>query len=149
MADHEAEIAPVVHELPTGYFSSEAVGRALGRRYFDMRGVQPLSADQGPGDPVATVANAFAPIQLATGPAVVLGIFIHQGSHYTALIRREGRLYYIDSLPVASGNGEFVYEFSPSLFMQYLDHFQHQAASLAAGRVGGLFRIFYTGGPVA
>ena len=38
MADHEALVPPAEHSLPNGYFSSEAVGRGLGCRYFDMHG---------------------------------------------------------------------------------------------------------------
>ncbi len=40
MADMEALVAPVEHDDPSVFFSSEAVGRALGRRRFDWRGVR-------------------------------------------------------------------------------------------------------------
>ena len=149
MADHEALVPPAEHSLPNGYFSSEAVGRGLGRRYFDMHGVRIIYHLDGRPDPVATLQAAFGSIPLATGPAVVLGIFVHQGAHYTAMIRRAGVVYHIDSLPVISGKGQYVFEISAELFFQYVQHFSPDRPNPGHARIGGLFSVFYTGAPVA
>ena len=112
-----------------------------------MRGVRVIFAPTGRPDPAASLSAAFAPIPLPTGPAAVLGIFVHQGAHYTAMISRAGILYHIDSLPVASGDGRYVYEVSAELFLQYVEHFAQAAQRPTRDhpRVGGLFRVFYTG----
>ena len=70
-ADWEAgEMMPVEHEDATGFFSSEAVGRALGRRRFDWRGLNVVTSPTGVVDAVSTVRGAFAPVPSAGGGAL-------------------------------------------------------------------------------
>ena len=58
-----------------------------------------------------TVAEAYAPVVDVVSSALlpVLGIFVHQGAHYTGIIRRNNTLYHLDSRPLESGDGHFVY----------------------------------------
>ena len=136
------------HEFPGGYFSSEAVGYALGRRRFDWRGVRMERTSSGADDPGATMAAAFAPVQEPGGPYPTLGVFVHQGAHYTAMIARGGRVYHVDSLPGPSGEGRYVYEVSSALFAAYVRHFWIGRDAPGGRRVGGLFRVFYAGAEI-
>ena len=115
-----------------------------------MRGVQVIYTANGDASPGDTLQGALGPIQLANGPADVLGIFVHQGAHYTAIISRAGVLYHIDSLPVASGDGQYIYEVSAELFLQFVQHFAQASRSPTPGRpvIGGMVRIFYIGSAV-
>ncbi len=76
---------------------------------------------------------------------MALGIFIYQDVHYTAMIRREGITYHIDSRPVESGDGPFVYEIPVPLFAEYARHFVHGRVAPGGRRVGGMFRVHYVG----
>ena len=138
----------IAHELPGGYFSSEAVGRALGRRRFDWRAVTLAPTPSGSWDPEGTVRDAFGPVVRSFQQYPVLGIFVHHGTHYTAMIRRAGVVYHIDSLPVISGDGQYVFEISAELFLQYVQQFSPDRTYPGHARIGGLFSVFYTGAPV-
>jgi hypothetical protein len=146
LADHEADLTmPFAHSDVTGYFSSEAVGRAIGRRYFEWRGVRVHSTPQNNPDPHATVEAAFRPAILRTGAAAVLGIFVHQGAHYTAIIRRHGQLYHIDSMPGASDHGRSIFQIDPILFLSFVQYFRQGRQAPESRQIGGLFSIYYTG----
>ena len=140
-------VAPIPHDTPTGNFSSEAIGRALGRRYFDWRGVQLYSSGSVVNDEL-TVVEAFGSITLSSGPVPILGVFVHQGAHYTAMIRRGERIFHIDSLASVSHSGQYVHEVSPALFTEYVQHFRSAGPAPRSRHVGGLFSVFYTGPPV-
>ncbi len=147
MADAEMQ-APgpaFPHALPGGWFSSEAVGFALGRRRFDWRGVELVLDAAGQPNPQATMAAAFDPVNHHAGPLPTLGIFIHHGHHYTAMISQEERTYHIDSLPISSGERRYVYEVSLELFCAYVQRFATTGHQQGGRRLGGVFRVFYTG----
>ena len=69
----------VAHELPGGNFSSEAVGRALGRRRFDWRAVTLVHTPSGSWDPEGTVAEAFGPVVSSFQQYPVLGFLFTKG----------------------------------------------------------------------
>ena len=73
--------------------------------------------DDGAADPVATVNAAFAPVATTSGEEPILGVFVHHGDHYTAMIRREGTVYHLDSLPLSSDEGRWVFVVPP-LFVE-------------------------------
>ena len=75
----------------------------------------------------------------------MLGVFVHQGAHYTGIIRRAGRVYHLDSRPLESGEGRFVFEMTPALFAEYAAHFSSGRLAPAGRRVGGLFSVYYVG----
>ena len=81
---------------------------------------------------------------LPAGPQPILGIFVHHGNHYTAMIRRDNILYHIDSLPAASGAGRYVYIVSPELFVAYAT-FYARGLRIAQREVGGLYSVYYDG----
>ena len=119
MADVIAAVAPLpVHSSPIGDFSSEAVGRALARRRFDWRGVRLRFDALGVIDTSATVNGAFGRVETAAGLVPILGVFVHQGSHYTAMVRREEHIYHVDRLLRVSGSGAFVFQVSDALFVR-------------------------------
>ncbi len=138
---------PVEHDDPSGFFSSEAAGRALGRRTFDWQGVQIARGLDNQADPERTLQGAFAPVPSGGAPAPypVLGIFVHQGAHYTAMIRRGDTVHHVDSRPIESGEGQYVFEVSAALFLEYAQHFQQGRFAPGGRRVGGMFRVFYVG----
>ena len=133
---------PIQHSLTNGYFSSEAVGRGLGRRYFDMRGVRVRSAFNGNADPAATLRAALESIAVPTGPAVVLGIFVHQGGHYSEMIRRHSTIYHIDSLRGVSRNGAHVFIVTLELFAAYVMRFAMGRRTTEGQVIGGIQSIF-------
>ena len=105
MADTIAGVAsPPSHSTEQGDFSCEAVGRALARRRFDWRGVHLHYDGLGTVDVPATVEGAFGHIDSPAGRVPILGVFIHQGAHYTAIIRRNDVLFHVDSLLHVSGS---------------------------------------------
>ena len=106
-----------------------------------------VNRDDGTIDVQATCTQAFANVVWGNdpNPRMTLGIFVHQGAHYTAIINRDGIMYQIDSRPIESGEGRFVYEVSEDLFAQYVQHFINGRLAPGGRRVGGLFKVFYTG----
>ena len=133
------------HEDAGGNFSYHAVGRALGRRWFHWRGVAVLRDDHGQVNAEATVAAAFAPVVAPTGEEPILGVFVHHGDHYTAMIRREGRIFHLDSLPHSSGEGRFVFEVDAPLFAEYAGYYTRGRLASGGREVGGLYSVFYLG----
>ena len=131
------------HEDAAGNYSYLAVGRALGRRQFDWRLVRPQFGPAGLVDAVATVAAAFAPEPLIMGPKPMLGVFVHLGHHYTAMIRRNDTIYHIDSLRGVSSNGAYVFTISPALFATYAQHFVLGSRAASGHEIGGLFSVYY------
>lgn len=107
-------MAPIPHDTAGGDFSSEAIGRALGRRYFDWCGVQLVYGQGDNIDEYQTVETAFGMVPHPNGGRQILGIFVHQGAYYTGMIRRNGQISHIDSLAGVSGDGNFVCEVSPA-----------------------------------
>ena len=134
-----------MHEDAGGNFSYHAVGRALSRRQFNWRGVAVQRRGNGSVDPVATVDAAFAPVVTGTGEAPILGIFVHHGDHYTAMIRREGTVFHLDSLPHSSGEGRWVFEVPSPLFVEYAQHYTRGQVAPGGREVGGLYSVFYAG----
>ena len=119
MADVLAGVAPLpTHSTVQGDFSCEAVGRALARRRFDWRGVRLRYDALGAVDAPATIDGAFGLIETAAGQVPILGVFVHQGAHYTAMIRRQQDIFHVDSLLHVSGPGSFVFHVDPALFVQ-------------------------------
>ena len=124
MADVIAAVASLpVHNTPYGDFSSVAVGRALARRRFDWRGVRLRRDALGAIDTPATVDGAFGRVETAAGLVPILGAFVHQGSHYTAMVRRHEHIYHVDSLLHVSGSGAFVFQVSVALFVECVQRF--------------------------
>ncbi len=124
MADTIAGVAsPPSHSTEQGDFSCEAVGRALARRRFDWRGVRLHYDGLGAVDIPATVEGAFGHIDSPAGRVPILGVFVHQGAHYTTIIRRNDVLFHVDSLIYVSGSGEFVFHADTDLFVQYVERF--------------------------
>lgn len=91
-----------------GNFSYQAVVQALGHRRFDWCGVLLQRTISGAVDTGATVEAAFRPVTVAGNAQPILGIFVNQGHHFTAMIRREGTIYHIDSLLGMSGEGRYM-----------------------------------------
>ena len=132
------------HEAQDGNFSYQAVGRALGFRRCDWRGVSLRYAPDGAVDAAATTLAAFEPVMLPNGPQPILGVFVHHGGHYTAMHRRDGVIYHLDSLPHNSGHGAFVYIVSNDLFVSYAT-FYARGRQVSGREVGGLYSIYYDG----
>ena len=149
MADIIAAVAPLpVHNTPYGDFSSEAVGRALARRRFDWRGARLRFDALGAIDASAIVNGAFGRVETAAGLVPILGVFVHQGSHYTAMVRRNEHIYHVDSLLHVSGSGAFVFQVSDALFVQYVERFVGSTLQQDGGpryNRPGMFSVFYTG----
>ena len=106
------------------------------------------SGNGGGAAAAATAAAAFAPVprEVGAGPAFqVLGLFIHQETHYTAMVRRGGIIYHIDSRLVQSNNGRRVYVVSPELLVAYVTRFAAGRGRGSGSGVGGVFRVFYLG----
>ena len=133
------------HDDAGGNFSYHAVGRALGRRRFHWRGVTVRRDRSGRVDPGATVEAAFAPEPMGVSAVPVLGVFVHHGDHYTAMVRREGTTYHLDSLPHSSGEGRYVFVVSPALFVNYAQFYTRGRVAPGGREVGGLYSVFYLG----
>ena len=110
----------------------------------DWHGVSLQYSAAGAVNPVATTDAAFRPVALPEGPQPILGIFVHHGGHYTAMVRRNGVIYHIESLRGPSGGGRFVYVVDPHLFVDYAT-FYSRGRQVAGHEVGGLFSIFWDG----
>ena len=122
MADLIAAVAPLpVHSSLIRDFCSEAVGRALACHRFDWRRARLRFDALGAIDTSATVNKAFGQVETAAELVLILGVFVHQGSHYTAMVRRNEHIYHVDSLLHVSGSGAFVFQASDALFVQYID----------------------------
>ena len=132
------------HETADGNFSYQAVGRALGFRRCDWRGVAERYAVQGSIDAAGTTEAAFRPVILPSGPQPILGIFVHHGNHYTAMHRRDGVIYHLDSLPHTSRNGTMFHVVNNELCVAYAT-FYTRGRQVAGREVGGLFSIYYDG----
>ena len=132
------------HADDSGNFSYQAVGRALGFRRCDWRGVSLQHDAAGEVDPIETVEAAFRPVALPSGPQSILGIFVHHGSHYTAMVRRNNIIYHIESLGGPSGGGRFVYVVDPPLLINY-GTFYSRGRQVAGREVGGLYSIYWDG----
>ena len=61
------------------------------------------------------------------------------------MIRRGDIVYHVDSRPLESGEGQYVFEVSAALFLQYAQHYQQGRFAPGGRRVGGVFRVFYVG----
>ena len=96
-------------------------------------------------DARGTADAAFAPVATMYGELPILGVFVHQGDHYTAIIRQEGIIYHIDSLPTGSGNGRYVYTVSPALFVEYAMYYRHGHLAPGGREVGGMYSVYYVG----
>ena len=106
------------HEDANGNFTYQAVGRALGNRRFDWRGVAVQYNESGEADGERTVQHAFGDVHIGQGRKPILGIFVHTGSHNTAMIRREGRIYHLDSIQ-AGRDYRVVEILDDDLFLQH------------------------------
>jgi hypothetical protein len=133
------------HEDASGNFTYQAVGRALGRRQFDWRGISPRHDARGDVDPHATVEAAFAPAMTEQGLQPILGIFVHLGDHYTAMVRRAGTIYHMDSLTGVTGGGTYVFTITPELFVDYVRHYATGRRTPGGREIGGLYSVFYVG----
>ena len=91
------------------------------------------------------MAAAFAPVVTPDGGVPVLGVFVHLGAHYTAMIHRNGTTYHIDSLPHTSGEGQFVFIVDADLFAQYAQRHTPGQAGPRGVAVGGLYSVYYLG----
>ena len=96
-------------------------------------------------DPTATVQAAFAPQWLIGGDSPILGVFLHQGDHYTAMIQRDGTIYHIDSLPGPSGEGRYVYEVTSAEFAHLVGHYRAGQRVRGGSEVGGPYSVYYVG----
>ncbi len=56
-----------------------------------------------------------------------------------------GVLFHIDSCALESGEDQFFYEVSDDLFVQYAQHFVNRRVTPGGCKVGGFFRVLYTG----
>ncbi len=101
--------------------------------------------NNGAADPVATVNAAFAPVAMMSGEEPILGVFVHHGDHYTAMIRRGGTVYNLDSLPLSSGEGRWVYVVPPPLFVEYAQYYTLGRSAPGGREVGGLYSVYYAG----
>ena len=61
------------------------------------------------------------------------------------MIRREGVVYHLDSLPQGSGEGRYVYTVTPALFVEYVTYYQRGHLAPAGREVGGMFSVYYVG----
>ena len=118
MADFLTGVSPLLtHHTINGDLSCKEVGCALARRRFDWRGVRLHYDALGAVDAPATIDGAFGLIESAAGQVPILGVFVHQGAHYTAMIRRQQDIFHVDSLLRVSGSGAFVFHVDTALFL--------------------------------
>ena len=120
-----------------------AVGRALRARFCDWRQVEVKRDASGTLDAAATVDAAFSPVATEVDSCPVQGVFVHQGSHYTAITRRGPTIYHIDSVCPQD-----VQVLSAPQFAAFADHFRSSPPGPEGVRAAGLWSVFNRGAPV-
>jgi hypothetical protein len=75
-------------------------------------------------------------------------VFVHHGGHFTAMLRRNGEIYHVDSLPLTSGEGRYVYAVTPARFVEFATLYRQGVRAHGQGVAGGLFSIYYVGSEV-
>ena len=103
------------------------------------------STQTGDADETRTVYEAFADAEVENQPKPILGIFVHHGDHYTAMIKRGETIYHIDSLQRPSGEGRYVYEVDPRFFVEYAQRYTRGRRSRRGREIGGMYSVYYDG----
>ena len=61
------------------------------------------------------------------------------------MIRRGDTVYHLDSLPLSSGEGRWVFVVPPPLFVEYAQYYMLGWSAPGGREVGGLYRVYYAG----